>query len=173
MEEQRKDKPEICFSEYPKRIILGRLLLLLVIFGSGIYIFYQLRAELSYIYIFYSFLAISLVLPLSRCIFCSYHGKYCNTGWGKVAGYLFPKRDEDKFSSGYDYMLFIYPVWVFPLLGTLVQLVRLRNFFWLIFSGAYILVLFLEKVYLKNSACRFCFQKMICPGVPFNSKKIT
>ncbi len=113
MEEQRKDKPEICFSEYPKRIILGRLLLLLVIFGSGIYIFYQLRAELSYIYIFYSFLAISLVLPLSRCIFCSYHGKYCNTGWGKVAGYLFPKRNEDKFSSGYDYMLFIYPVLVF------------------------------------------------------------
>jgi len=171
MEGERKDKPEICFSEYPKRIILGRLLFLFIIFGSGIYVFYQLKAELSFIYIFYCLLAISLVLPLSRCIFCSYHGKYCNTGWGKIAGYLFPKRDEDKFSSGYDYMLFIYPVWGFPLLGTLVQLVRFRNFFWLIFSGAYIFVLFLEKVYLKNSACRFCSQKMICPGVPFNSKK--
>jgi hypothetical protein len=171
MEEERKDKPEICFSEYPKRFILGRLLFLLVIFSSGVYVFYQLKAELSFVYIFYCLLAISLVLPLSRCVFCSYYGKYCNTGWGKVARYLFPKRDEDKFSSGYDYMLFIYPVWVFPLLGTLVQLVRSRNLFWLIFSGAYIFVLFLEKVYLKNSACRFCSQKMICPGVPFNSKK--
>jgi len=173
MEEEKKDKPEVCFSEYPKTFILGRLFFLLIIFGSGVYILYQLKVELSYIYIFYSLLAISLVLPLSRCVYCSYHGKYCNIGWGKVAGYLFSKRSEDNFTSGYDYMLFIYPIWLFPLLGTLLQLVRCRNLFWLFFSCLYILLLFLEKIYLKNSGCRFCFQKKICPGVPFNSKKIS
>jgi len=173
MEEGKKDMPEVCFSEYPKTFILGRLLFLLLIFGSGTYIFYQLRVELSYIYIFYTFLAISLVLPLSRCVFCPYHGKYCNTGWGKVTGYLFPKRSEDNFSSGYSYMLFIYPIWFLPLLGSLLQLMRLRNLFWLFFTCLYILVLFLEKVYLRNSGCRFCSQKKVCPGVPFNSKNIS
>jgi hypothetical protein len=116
-------------------------------------------------------LIITLVLPLSRCVYCSYHGRYCNTGWGKIAGYLFPKSEQDNFTSGYDYMLFIYPIWVLPLLGSLLQVIRFRNLFWLLFSCIYILVLILEKVYLKNSGCRFCSQKNTCPGVPFNSKK--
>ena len=172
METEKKDKPEICFPEYPIAFILGRLIFLSIIFGSGVYVFYLLKTELSFIYVFYSLLALSLVLPLSRCVFCSYHGKLCNVGWGKVAGYLFPKRSEDNFTSGYDYMLFIYPIWLFPLLGSLAQLARFRSLFWLGFSLVYILVLFLEKVYLKNSGCRFCSQKKICPGVPFNSKRI-
>jgi len=173
MEEEKKDKSEVCFPEYPKAFILGRLILLVVIFGSGVYIFYQLKTELSFIYVFYSLLALSLVLPLSRCVFCSYHGKLCNVGWGKVAGYLFPKRSEDNFTSGYDYMLFIYPIWLFPLLGGLVQLARFRSLFWLVFSLGYILILILEKAYLKNSGCRFCSQRKICPGVPFKSKEIS
>ena len=99
MEEEKKDESEVCFPEDPKAFILGRLILLAVIFGSGVYIFYQLKIELSFIYVFYSLLTISLVLPLSRCIFCSYHGKLCNVGWGKVAGYLFPRRSEDNFTA--------------------------------------------------------------------------
>lgn len=171
MEEDKKGKSEVCFSNYPKILILGRLLLLGLIFGSGIYVFYQLKTEFVYLYIFYTLLAVSLVLPLSRCIYCPYHGRYCNIGWGKIVGYLFPKSEEDNFTSGYDYMLFIYPIWVFPLLGSLLQLVRLRSLFWLLFSCVFILVLFLEKIYLKNSGCRFCSQKKVCPGVPFNFKE--
>ncbi len=171
MEEDKKIKSEPCFSDYPKALVLGRLILLGLIFGSGIYVFYQIKAELSYVYIFYSLLTISLVLPLSRCVYCFYYRKYCNVGWGKIAGYLFPKSEADNFTSGYDYMLFIYPVWVLPLLGSLLQLIRFRNLFWLLFFCIYILVLILEKVYLKNSGCRFCSQKNICPGVPFNPKR--
>lgn len=173
MEEEKKDESEACFPEYPKAFILGRLILLAVIFGSGVYIFYQLKIELTFIYVFYSLLTISLVLPLSRCIFCSYHGKLCNVGWGKVAGYLFPRRSEDNFTSGYDYMLFVYPIWFFPLLGSLVQLARFRSLFWLIFSLGYVLILILEKVYLKSLGCRFCAQRKICPGVPFRAKEIS
>lgn len=173
MEQVKKEGSEVCFQAYPKFLILGRLILLNVIFGSGIYVFYQLKPQLSFVYLFYGLLAVSLILPLSRCTFCSYHGRLCNVGWGKVAGYLFPKRSEENFTSGYDYMLFIYPVWVFPLLASLVQLARFRSLFWLIFSLGYILVLFLEKVYLKNSGCKFCAQKKVCPGVPFKSDQIS
>ena len=173
MEEGKTYKSEACFPEYPKAFILGRLILLAVIFGSGVYTFYQLKIELSFIYVFYSLLTISLVLPLARCVFCSYHGKLCNVGWGKVAGYLFPKRSEDNFTSGYDYMLFVYPIWFFPLLGSLMQLARFRSLFWLIFSLGYVLILILEKVYLKSLGCRFCAQRKICPGVPFRAKEIS
>ncbi len=170
MEPEKKEKQSPCFSDYPKFVILGRLILLGLVFSSGIYVFYQLKSELSFIYIFYSLVAIGLILPLSRCVFCFYHGRFCNLGWGKVAGFLFPKRPEDNFTSGYAYMLFIYPIWVFPLLGTVFQVLRFRNFFWLVFSAGYVLLLFLEKVYLKKAGCRFCSQKKVCPGVPFNSK---
>ncbi len=171
MEQEKKDRSGVCFQEYPKVFVLGRLILLAIIFLSGVYIFYQLKTELSFIYIFYSLLTLSSVLPLSRCVFCSYHGRLCNVGWGKVAGYLFPKRSEDHFSSGYHYMLFIYPIWLFPLLGSLVQLARFRSLFWLVFSLAYILVMGLEKIYLRNAGCKFCSQRKICPGVPFKSKE--
>jgi len=171
MEQREKEKIEVCFQEYPKAFVLGRLLLLGIIFVSGAYTFYQLKVELSFIYLFYSVLTISLVLPLSRCVFCSYHGKLCNVGWGKIAGWVFPKKTEENFTSGYDYMLFVYPIWFFPLLGSLVQLARFKNLFWLVFSVGYILILVLEKVYLKNSGCRFCSQRKICPGVPFKSEK--
>ncbi|MDH4223176.1 MAG: hypothetical protein OEV55_06495 [candidate division Zixibacteria bacterium] len=170
--EEKKSKLEVCFSEYPRSIILGRLFLLILIFSSGIFVFYQLKIELSYLYIFYSLLSISLILPLSRCVHCTYHGKYCNIGWGKVAGFLFPRKEEDNFTSGYDYMLFIYPIWFLPLLASLLQLSRFRNLFWLAFSCIYIILLLIEKVYLKNLCCKFCSQKKTCPGVPLNSKKI-
>jgi hypothetical protein len=173
MEQVKNEKKEACLQEYPKALILGRLILLGIIFVSGVYTFYQLKAELSFIYVFYSLLIISLVLPLSRCVFCSYHGKLCNVGWGKIAGWIFPKKTEKNFTSGYDYMLFIYPIWLFPLLGSLVQLARFRSLFWLAFSLGYILILVLEKVYLKNSGCRFCAQRKICPGVPFRSEEIS
>jgi hypothetical protein len=86
---------EFAFCEnYPKPIIIIRWIILLLAFALGIYALLQFHHMLAIVYIVYSVIALTLILPLSRCVSCFYHGKFCNTGWGKMAAYLFRKGDE-------------------------------------------------------------------------------
>jgi hypothetical protein len=126
-----------------------------------------LNYVLAIIYIIYSMIALTLILPLSRCVSCFYHGKPCNTGWGKVAAYLFKKGDESKYVDHYNYAIFLHLLWLVPLLVAFLQLVRRRDIWVLVIFVAYILVLFVEKVVLKKLCCKRCHQREFCPALPF------
>ena len=159
---------EFSFCEnYPKHIIIIRWIVLLLAFGLGIYILLGLHYMLTIIYIVYSLIALTIILPLSRCVSCFYHGKFCNTGWGEIAAYLFKKGDESKYVDHYNYAIFLHVLWLIPLLVALLQLVRQRNILVLVIFLIYILVLFMEKVVLKKLCCERCHQREFCPALPF------
>ena len=164
-------KEQCLRKDYPWHIIILRWVILSIIFAWGIYILYSLNQTLSLIYILYCVFGLTLVLPLSRCVYCYYHNRWCNTGWGKIAGYLFSKRNEENYVSKFSFSVLLYPLWLFPLLVGIVQALRERNLISLILLIGYGLLLFLEKLSLKLAACPNCHQKDFCPALPFRKKQ--
>jgi len=168
MNDQANPQQNLAFCDsYPKSVIVIRWIILVAAFALGIYILTNIKQLLGLAYIIYSLVVLTLILPLSRCSSCFYHGKACNTGWGKVAAYLFPKGDESKFVRHYDYAIFIHLLCIIPLLASLFQLVRLRNLLALVVFGLYLFILLIEKITLKKLACSRCRQREFCPAVPF------
>ena len=159
---------EFSFCEnYPVHIIIIHWIILLLAFTLGIYILRGLHYMLAIIYIVYSLTALTLILPLSRCVSCFYYGKLCNTGWGKIAAYLFKKGDESKHVEHYNYAIFLHLLWLVPLLVALLQLVRQREILALSIFVIYLFILFVEKIILKKLGCKRCHLREFCPALPF------
>jgi hypothetical protein len=163
---------EFTFCEaYPKHVVVLRWMVLGAAFALGVYILTDIKHVLGIAYVIYSIVALTFILPLSRCAHCFYHGKLCNTGWGKVAAYLVAKGDESKYVKYYNYAIFLHLLWIIPLLASFVQLIRERDLKSLIIFLAYSFVLFVEKIFLKKLGCIRCRLREICPAVPFGKVK--
>lgn len=156
---------------YPKYVIIIRWIILTAGFALGVYILTDIKEALGVAYVVYSLTALTLILPLSRCVSCSYHGKTCNIAWGRVAAYLFPKGDESKYIARYNYAIFLHLLWIVPLLASLLQLLRKREVPALIIFLSYLCILLVERVTLKKLACLRCHQREFCPAVPFTKTK--
>jgi hypothetical protein len=166
------EKEDFTFCDtYSKYVIIIRWIILAVTFALGIYILSDIKEILGIVYVLYSLIALTLILPLSRCVSCFYHGKACNTAWGKVAAYLFPKGDESKFVVNYNYAIFLHLLWLIPLLASFFQLLRKRDLLALIIFLSYLFILLIEKVTLKKLACARCYLREFCPAVPFRKTK--
>jgi hypothetical protein len=170
-DKEKAFEPAFC-ENYPKHIIVIRWIILLIAFALGIYVLLDLHHMLAIVYILYSVIALTLILPLSRCVSCFYHGKLCNTGWGRVAFYLFKKGDESKYVEHYNYAIFLHLLWLFPLLVALLQLVRKRDVLALSILVIYLFILFVEKIVLKKLCCKRCHQKEFCPALPFRKETV-
>jgi hypothetical protein len=180
MNNQAEKENFIFCDTYPKHVIIIRWFILIVAFALGIYILSGIRDLFGVVYVIYSLIALTLILPLSRCVSCFYHGKLCNTGWGKVAAYLFPKgmnhavhaeADESKYIEHYNYAILLHLLWLIPLLGSFFQLLRKRGMIVLILFLAYLFILLLEKIVLKKLACKRCNQREFCPALPFRKER--
>jgi asparagine N-glycosylation enzyme membrane subunit Stt3 len=169
---EKSQAGEFSFCEdFPKSVIIIRWVILLFAFALGIYVLFELHQMLAIVYIVYSVMALTLILTLSRCVNCFYHGRLCNTGWGKIAAYLFKKGDESKYVDRYDYAIFLHLLWLIPLLAAALQAVRRRNILSLAILAAYLFALFVEKIILKKLCCKRCHQKDFCPAVPFRKSE--
>ena len=152
---------------YPAGVIIARWVILTIAFILGIFILSRIKPALGIIYALYALYALTLVLPRSRCVNCYYYGRACNTGWGKVAAYLYGKGEESRYTEHYAYAVFLHLLWIIPLLASFFKLILAKSTFYVIFVLVYVLVLWLEKVALKRWACRRCHQREFCPALPF------
>lgn len=168
-EEEKRNEEFKFYQDYPVFTVLLRWLFLGIAFALGVYILLKFEAILAYIYVFYGAICLTLILPLSRCVYCFYHGRCCDSGFGKVAAYLFPKSDESQYASKYVYFTLTYLFWLLPGIVGFVQVLRRRSLPVLLIFLAFLLALLLERVVLKNLGCKNCHQREICPGVPFKT----
>ncbi len=169
-QEAEKENSTFCHT-YPKYVIIIRWIILALAFALGIYILSDIKEILGIVYVLYSLITLTLILPLSRCVSCFYYGKACNVAWGKVAAYLFPKGDESKYVVHYNYAIFLHLLWLIPLLASFFQLLRKRDLLALIIFLSYLFILLVEKVTLKKLACTRCHQREFCPAVPFRKAR--
>ena len=126
---------------YPKWVMIFRWIILTLAFALGIYILADIQPMLGMVYAVCSLLALTLILPLSRCVYCYYHGKFCNTGWGKIAAYLYAKGDESFYVERYNYAILLHLLWIVPLLAFLFQLARNKELKYAVIFLAYLLIL--------------------------------
>jgi len=171
MHQEAENKNFAFCDPYPKYVISIRWIILSAGFALGVYILTDIKEALGVAYVVYSLIALTLILPLSRCLSCFYHGKTCNIAWGRVAAYLFPKGDESKYLARYNYAIFLHLLWIVPLLASFFQLLRKREVPALVIFLSYLSILLVERVTLKRLACAKCHQKGFCPAVPFTKTK--
>ncbi|HUT87072.1 MAG TPA: hypothetical protein VMX15_03185 [Candidatus Heimdallarchaeota archaeon] len=103
------------------------------------------------------------------CVNCAYYGKVCGFGKGKLCSLLFKKGDAKKFaeaSISWSDVLPDFLVFVFPIIGGIVSLVR--SFSWpvLILLVALAILSFVGNAVVRGSfACKYCRQREIgCPA---------
>ncbi len=165
---RQSEKESFAFYEsYPGHVMIFRWIVLAVIFGLGVYVLSDIKEILGVAYVIYSVVALTFILPLSRCVSCYYYGKACNTGWGRLAAYLFPKGDESQYVKHYSYAILLHLLWVIPFFASFFQLLRRKEIVTLIVFLSYLLLLLVERVTLRKVACTRCHQKYFCPAVPF------
>jgi len=85
-----------CHDDYPIRIVIFNLIVLLLALVVGLLLVAQLGwwAILSYAVVGSLGLILSLAYGCSRC---SYYGHLCGLGLGKIAPLVFHQRDEEEF----------------------------------------------------------------------------
>ena len=103
------------------------------------------------------------------CVNCTYYGKVCGFGKGKLCSLLFKKGDPEKFAEATVSWTAVLPdflVFIFPIIGGIVSLVR--SFSWpvLILLVALVMLSFVGNAVIRGSfACKYCRQREIgCPA---------
>jgi len=167
MNQVEKEKNFCYYKDYPWPIITLRLVFLILVFSLGVYIVLDFKEILAYLYLLYGIFCLTLALPLSRCVHCFYHGRFCNTGWGRISAFLFEKKDEDEYLKKSSFYLLTYPLWLLPGILAFMKLLLIRDLKYLILFFCFVLLWLLGKLFLKWVCCRKCYKKDFCPEVPF------
>ena len=157
------DKKSAKCDSYPWLRIIPRWLFGIAEIGLSIYLVLLFNANLGLIFGAFWAFSLFVMLPFIRCSRCYYYGKRCNTGWGLIAGFAFPKSDPIYFQAGYGLTIFLWPLRILPIgLGIL----YLRT--GITFNpdglfGIYLAVLILHRLYCRIVSCPICHQKDVCP----------
>ena len=103
------------------------------------------------------------------CVNCAYYGKVCGFGKGKLCALLFKKGDPEKFAKetvSWTDVLPDFLVFVFPIIGGIVFLVRSFSWPGVIMLVALVFLSFAGNAVIRGSfACKYCQQRAIgCPA---------
>ena len=170
---------------YPLSRILPRWIFALLEMGLACSLVFDFGFRMGLLFLIYGFVAIFVVLPLTRCIRCHYYGRVCNFGLGKWASFFFPEASEKNFPSAYGYSMLLWLLRIIPIgLGVIPFIGAIRNGFGAeegipggtigaIFSAVgffphgifliYIFVIFLHRKYYRSQSCTRCYHKHDCP----------
>ena len=163
------------YDTFPMWIVTLCNLVSLLIVGIGAYIFVGLSVWLVIPYLGYWLWMEMRVLKRS-CVNCTYYGKVCGFGKGKLCALLFKQGDPQKFAEKECRWLDLLPdffVMIFPLIGGIVLLIT--DFNWLILVLLIVLLGLSSagNAFIRGSyACKYCKQKELgCPAEQLFNKK--
>ena len=131
--------------------------------GLSIYLLITFHYYLGLFFGAYWVFSLFVLLPLIRCVRCYYYGKRCNTAWGLLASFAFPKGDPVYFQAGYALTMIIWPLRILPIGLGLLRLIDGVTFDPDGLFGIYIGVIILHRLYYRSVSCRVCHQKNVCP----------
>jgi hypothetical protein len=152
-------------------------LVTLVVYIIGVSILIQWGIVIAVIYIGYC-LWVELRVLSKSCVNCFYYGRVCGLGRGVVCSLLFKKGDPQRFVEKEISWKHIAPdflVFIFPLLGGIVLLVKSFSWVLLFLLIALIIISFAGNAVIRGSfACKYCRQREIgCPAEKLFSKQTT
>jgi hypothetical protein len=157
----------LCYENYPLKIVFLSNLLTISIYITGAFIIYQVGWLYSTLYVIYC-LILEIKLLKTGCVNCYYYGKTCGFGKGRLSALFFKKGDPSKFTQKELKWKDMVPdmlVFIVPTLAGIFLL--LSNFTWIIL--ALILVLLTLSLFgnalIRGLTCNKCKQRDLgCPA---------
>src|SRR3974390_1479227 len=87
------------YDKYPWTTPLLENVVWLVVYLLGSVIFLLFNTWAAAAYLGYCLVSMYLLIPRFVCTHCSYYGKTCHSGQGRIAALLFSKRDTERFGE--------------------------------------------------------------------------
>ncbi len=156
------------YDKFPGRIVLLSNLLAFSIYGIGAWLMAGLGVWSLAAYIVYCcFMEIRLLRH--SCVNCSYYGRTCAFGKGRVCALLFRQGDPQKFAHveiSWSDLLPDFAVSLLPATAAIIQLVTGFRWATLVLLAALVALTFWGNAFVRGSfACPHCRQRQIgCPA---------
>ena len=153
------------YDKYPWTTPLLENVVWLVVYLLGSVIFLLFNTWAAAAYLGYSLVSMYLFIPRFVCTHCSYYGKTCHSGQGRIAALLFSKRDTERFGEYFKCMRFAAPVFLAPLIAALILF--FLHFSWerlALVVGFGTLALWCTRMVTTRLGCPHCKQKSVCPA---------
>lgn len=151
------------FDTFPVSRILPRLILGVAEAGISIYLVIDFKMNFGLAFSAYWIFSMLVLLPFIRCTKCYYYGKRCNTGWGLLAAFMFPKGEARYFQAGYALTFILWPLRLLPIAIGLLGLIGGIKFMNDGLFAIYILIILLHRLYYRKANCPRCHQQEVCP----------
>ena len=155
----------ITYDYYPWTTPLLENTIWLGVFVLGSIIFLLFNVWSAMIYLGYSLLCMYVFIPKLVCTSCSYYGKTCHSGQGRLAALLFSKGDTTLFNSHFKYMRLAAPVFLAPIIaGAILFFFDVSWKHVTLTIGFGVLALWCTRMLTKRLGCPHCNQNLGCPG---------
>ena len=155
----------ITYENYPWTTPLLENTIWIAVFVLGSIIFLLFNAWAAIIYLSYSLLCMYFLIPKFVCTSCSYYGKTCHSGQGRLAALLFSKGDTALFNSNFRYMRMAAPVFLAPIIaGAILFFLDTSWERMALTIGFGVLALWCTRIITKRLGCPHCNQNLGCPG---------
>ncbi len=147
--------------------IISQNILLLLYFTIGTFGISHIKINkipvISIIYALFIFSMLVFILRKFVCTSCYYYGKNCNTGWGKLASFLF-KKDSKTYKSGFIMALLTWGSGLlFPAVIMIITLLISYSKSLLVTLIIFIIFGLITTIFHAKS-CRRCKRKFTCSG---------
>jgi hypothetical protein len=153
------------YDGYPWTTPFLENVLWLSIYVLGSIIFGLIGTWAAVTYATYCVVSMYLLIPRFVCTYCSYFGRRCHSGQGRIAALLFAKRNDALFGTSFKCMRFVAPVFLAPLIAGITLWVF--QFSWEILGMTVlfgILALYCTRVVTMRAGCPHCKQEAVCPA---------
>jgi hypothetical protein len=153
------------YDDYPWTTPLLENGVWLAVFALGSTIFSVASGWAAAAYLGYSLACMYLFLPWGLCTRCSYYGRTCHSGQGRISGLLFARGDPAEFSSRFKLARFAAPVFLAPLVAGVV-LCAVHFTWWRLGSTLAfgVLALGATRAVTCGLGCPHCDQRAVCPA---------
>lgn len=160
---------------FPARIVFLSNLVTILIYAIGAFILAGLGLLFAILYLFYCLWAEIKILKRS-CVNCYYYGKICGFGKGKLCSFFFKKGKPENFVKRKISIKDILPdflVFIFPLIGGLILLIKDFNWFLVALLVILVILSFGGNAVVRGSfTCKYCKQRELgCPAEKLFRKK--
>lgn len=153
------------FEKYPLTTPIVENFIWFEVYLLGFVIILLFNFWVAHIYLVYSLATMYLIIPRFVCTSCSYYGKICHSGQGKISGLLFSKRDTNLFRSNFKYMRFAAPVFLLPLIIGVILIFFQYSFALALLVFAFgFTALVCTRIVTYKLGCSHCNQKSVCPA---------
>jgi len=159
------NKQTIIYENYPWTTPLIENIVWIGVYILGFTLFSLFNIWAALIYLVYSIVCMYLLIPGFVCTSCSYYGRTCHSGQGRISALFFPKRDTNLFSSYFKYMRLAAPVFLAPLIAGIILFFFHFSPELVILTIAFgITALWCTRIVTLKHGCPHCNQQSVCPG---------